>query len=182
MDGTIFTSDIDWVLVKKRLNVTDTSLLEKIFGGDSIDRNALSYLEEIEETNTLNCKPIPGSLEFLREISSTGIKTALVTNNSRKNAEYLIDKYNLKFDMTISRDENMWKPSPSAFKFVMNKFNAKPENTISIGDSDLDISASIKSDISDVYIIQDSNIKYDYPIKIKYFADFQDLSSMILSS
>ncbi|MCK4889756.1 MAG: HAD-IA family hydrolase, partial [Candidatus Aminicenantes bacterium] len=138
MDGTIFTSNVDWRSVKKKLNVHNSSILEKIYSSGVVDIDGLRYLEDIEEKNTLEAKTIDGSLEFVNEIRKRGIKVSLVTNNSRKNTNYLINKFNLSFDMIITRDEKMWKPSPSAFKILMREFEVEPENTISIGDSDLD--------------------------------------------
>jgi len=182
MDGTIFTSNINWKDVKKRLNVEGTSILEKIYNGKTIDKKALKYLEEIEEKNTIESEPIPGLLDFINEIAKRGIKTSLVTNNSRKNAEFLLEKHGFQFDTLITRDENMWKPSPIAFKYLMSKFKISPENTITIGDSDFDVSASIKANISDVYIIDSAVIRGKYPVDIKYFRDYQDLSSIIFGS
>ncbi len=182
MDGTIFTSNVDWISVKKKLNVHNSSILEKLYNGKVVDKDGLNYLEAIEEKNTLEAKTIDGSLEFINEIRKKGIKVSLVTNNSRKNMNYLIDKFNISFDMIITRDEKMWKPSPSAFKFLMKKFEVEPENTISIGDSDLDITASVRSNISDIFIIKDSNITGNYSENINYFKDFHELSSMIFNS
>ncbi len=182
MDGTIFTSNVDWSSVKKKLNVHNSSILEKIYSGGVVDKDGLNYLEAIEEKNTLEAKTIDGSLEFINEIRERGINISLVTNNSRKNMNYLIDKFNISFDMIITRDEKMWKPSPSAFKFLMKKFEVEPENTISIGDSDLDITASVRSSISDIFIIKDSNITGNYSENINYFKDFHELSNMIFNS
>ncbi len=182
MDGTIFTSNIDWKGVKKKLNVNGTSILEKIYKGKTVDKEALKYLEEIEEQNTFESEPVPGFSGFINKITEKGIITSLVTNNSRKNADYLLGKYDFHFDTIITRDDNMWKPSPSAFKFILNKFMIQPENTISIGDSDFDVTASVKAEISDVYIINNGLIKGDYPVDIRYFKDYTDLSAIIFGS
>jgi len=182
MDGTLFTSNVDWSSVKKKLNVYNSSILEKIYNGALVDRVGLKYLEDIEEKNTLEANLIEGSLEFINEIRKRGIKSSLVTNNSRKNTNYLLNKFDLSFDMIITRDEKMWKPSPSAFKFSMELFKVEPKNTISIGDSDLDITASIRSNISDIFIIEDSNISGKYPQNINYFKDFHELNNIIFNS
>lgn len=182
MDGTIFTSNIDWKDVKKKLNVNDTSILEKIYNGNKTDKNALKYLEEIEEKNAEECKPFTGSHEFIKKISENGIITTLVTNNSRKNAEYLLNKFGFSFHTLITREEKMWKPSPLAFRYLMNKFHVSPEHTITIGDSDFDVRASVSADISDIYITKNSEIRGEYPIGIKYFNDYTHLSSMIFGS
>lgn len=179
MDGTIFTSNVNWRSVKEKLNVNNTTILKKLYNGSDVDKAGLRYLEDIEEKNTVEAEPVPGSEDFIDEVKRRGIKSSLVTNNSRKNAEYLLNKFNLSFDMVITRDDNMWKPSPVAFKFSMKKFGVNPQNTISIGDSDLDISASINSDISDIYIIRNSNISGKHLNNFKYFKDFHDLSSKI---
>ncbi|MEN8222085.1 MAG: HAD family phosphatase [Acidobacteriota bacterium] len=182
MDGTIFTNNIDWNDVKRKLNVKGTTILEKIYNGKTVDKSALKYLEEIEEKNTFESVPLPGSSDFINNISERGIKTSLVTNNSRRNAEYLLEKYGFHFDTLITRDENMWKPSPSAFKFLISKFMTSPENTITIGDSDLDITASVKAGISDVYIIDNAVIRGEYPVEIRYFKDYPDLNHLIFNS
>lgn len=182
MDGTIFTSNVNWRSVKEKLNVNNTTILEKLYYGIDVDKDGLRYLEDIEEKSTKAAEPVPGSLEFIDEIRQRGIKSSLVTNNSRRNAEYLLNKFNLSFDMVITRDENMWKPSPAAFRFSMKMFDIIPENTISIGDSDLDISASVNSDISNIYIIRNSNISGKYLDNFRYFKDFNDLSSKIFIS
>ncbi len=182
MDGTLFTSNVDWSSVKKKLNVHNSSILEKIYNETPFDKEGLKYLEAIEEKSTSEAKRIAGSTEFIEKIRKRGIKISLVTNNSRKNTDYLLNKFNLSFDLIITRDEKMWKPAPTAFRFSMKKFKAEPENTISIGDSDLDIAASVKSDIYDIFIIKDSNIKGVYTEKIKYFKDFHELSLMIFGA
>ena len=182
MDGTLFTSNVNWKSVKEKLNVKNTTILEKLYNGSDVDKDGLRYLENIEEKSTKVAEPVPGSLDFIDEAKRKGIKTSLVTNNSRRNAEYLLNKFDLSFDMLITRDENMWKPSPDAFKYSMKMFAIIPENTISVGDSDLDISASVNSDISDIYIIRNSNISGKYLNNFRYFTDFHDLSSKIFIS
>ena len=182
MDGTLFTSNVDWAKVKKRLNVDGSTILEKLYNGNFPDTEGISYLEEIEEKNTRECKPFPGSLEFVNNIKSRGIPVSLVTNNSKKNAEYLLNKFGFEFDAIITREVNMWKPSPDAFRFLMEKFNADPRNTMSIGDSDFDVTASVKSGLSDVYIIRNSKIRGSYPIRVRLFTDYFELSSIIFMS
>ena len=182
MDGTLFTSNVNWKSVKEKLNVKNTTILEKLYNGSDVDKDGLRYLEDLEEKSTNAAETVPGSLDFIDEIKRKGINTSLVTNNSRRNAEYLLNKFDISFDMLITRDENMWKPSPDAFKYSMKMFGVIPENTISIGDSDLDISASVKSEISDIYIIRNSNISGKYLNNFRYFKDFHDLSSKIFIS
>lgn len=181
MDGTIFSSNINWKEVKKELNINGTSILEAIYNGKNFNKTDLRYLEKIEEDNTLQAEPLNGAYEFVKQISDKGIRTALITNNSHKNTNYLIGKYNFSFDAIITRDNKMWKPSPAAFKTLLDKFGILPENSFSIGDSDLDITASINAGISDIYIINNADIRNKYPIEIRFFRDYSELSNIIFN-
>lgn len=177
MDGTIFKSFIDWKSVKKDLRVGENStILDSIMGTSTFDRSKIRKLEEIEFDNTSKTVPFPGFLRFYDQLKTEGIISVLITNNSKKNTDFLLKKHSIYFDYTITREMNMWKPKPDSFRFVFKKFDVSPEMTISIGDSEYDIQASISAGVKEIYIKSEKQGYSDNKgNKIVYFIDYSDL-------
>ena len=57
----------------------------------------------------------PGELvaavDLLDLLAERGLTTALVTNNSQRNTELLLARFGLHFDVVVTRDSGLWKPS-----------------------------------------------------------------------
>jgi len=157
MDGTVFESYLDWENIKKELCIEKGNILKEIYY-NSIDYEKLKILEKHEEQNTLRTRPLNGVSEFIPFLRKNKIETSLITNNSKKNTDYLLNKFNLKFDVIITREMRFWKPEPDAFFYLMNLYKCKPKETLSIGDSHYDIIASKKAGIPDVFVVK-KNIK-----------------------
>ena len=153
MDGTVFESYLDWGNIKKELRIEKGNILKEIYN-NSIDYEKLKILEKHEEQNTLKTRPLNGVSEFISFLRKNKIETLLITNNSKKNTDYLLNKFNLKFDVIITREMKFWKPEPDAFFYLMNLYKCKPKETLSIGDSHYDIIASKKAGISDVFVVK----------------------------
>jgi HAD superfamily hydrolase (TIGR01549 family) len=180
MDGTIFESYLDWRQIKNELNIAgDESILETIYRDDQVDHARLAILENYEKENTRKTIPINGIAHFLRFLSGQRIVAALVTNNSRENSEYLLKKYNLEFDLVVTRESRLWKPSPAPFYFVMNRFTCREDETISIGDSLYDLSASRKAGIMDVFLVYNQQTSVLNSDHITYFKDFIELKDIL---
>lgn len=155
MDGTVFESYLNWKQIKKKLNIKSGNILREIYRDNDVDTEKLKILENHEQTNALKTKPINGISNFLLFLNSNKIKTALITNNSRKNTQFLLNKFNLNFNKVITREMKLWKPDPGAFFYVMRLFNCNSSETMSIGDSHYDVVASQKANISALFIIKD---------------------------
>jgi HAD superfamily hydrolase (TIGR01509 family) len=154
MDGTVFESYLDWSRIRKELEI-ETNILKEIYNGDRVDYRRLEILERYEADNTLKTRPVRGITEYLSYLRNRGIKTALVTNNNRKNTDFLLEKFDLVFDTVVTRETGLWKPEPDAFYYVMKMFDSKPGEIVSIGDSHYDIRASKAAGIDTIYIISE---------------------------
>jgi len=177
MDGTIFKSFLDWKNIKQELNIPkDKTILETIYNDNVIDYNRLNILLEHELNNTKKTTPFEHIKDFINILKSNNILLAILTNNNKKNTEFLLNKYKLKFDITITRESKLWKPSGIGLKYIMDYFNLNQNNTVSIGDSKYDIIASKDAGIKDIYI-KKSN--YDFDDKgVVYFNNYSELSEI----
>ena len=174
MDGTVFKSFLDWKKIKKELDVKEgKSILKTIYNGNNIDKKRLNILLKYENDNTKRAYPIEGIDDFLKFLKSNSINTAILTNNNKENTYYLLNKYSLNFDLVITRESGLWKPSGRGFEFIMKEFSCNTSNTSVIGDSYYDIKASRDAKISDIYIIKNQHIEEEEGVV--YFKNYTEL-------
>ena len=155
MDGTVFTSHLDWLKIREELNIPHGgNILKEIYKNNQVDKTRLRILENYEKENTLKTKPIKGISDFLFYLQRRNITTVLLTNNNRENTHYLLEKFHLEFDLVITRELKLWKPDPEAFFYAMKKTGYTSEETISIGDSHYDVKASRRANVPYIFIIK----------------------------
>ena len=116
MDGTVFTSHLDWLKIREELNIPPGgNILKEIYNNNQVDKKRLEILESYEKENTLKTEPINGIPDFLFYLKKRNIATVLLTNNNRENTHYLLDKFDIEFDLVMTRELKLWKPDPDAF-------------------------------------------------------------------
>ncbi|MFW9831806.1 MAG: HAD family hydrolase [Candidatus Thorarchaeota archaeon] len=167
LDGTLVTGEIDFHAM--RIAIRDL-LLENGFPLDVLPmnstqdllRSAFAYAGEqgkspieiselrdkvysvamkIEWEGAKKAQLVPGAKETLKELQERNIRIAILTNDNREVAEYLLKKHGLVnyIDLVISRDEAPhMKPSTEGLEVVLEHFKIPPERTIFIGDSAID--------------------------------------------
>jgi len=154
MDGTVVDVPYDWKKIKQELHTGGTPILSYIESLDEPEKSMKRRrLEEFERTATLRAEIMPGIPEFLSSLKNRGGKTALVTNNSRKNVDYLLHKFKLCFDVVLSRECGLWKPSGAPLIAAMKKMNLSPRECCAVGDSWFDIKAASEAEISRIFIL-----------------------------
>lgn len=186
MDGTVFESYLDWPGIKEELdiNIKNGNILKEIYKENRIDYERLQTLESYEEYNTFKTKPIKGISECLQYLETRDIKTALITNNNKKNTDFLLRKFNLGFDTVITREMRLWKPDPDAFFYVMKLYDCWADEVISIGDSHYDIKAPKGANISNIFIIKKETGSLPVDVddsEVIYFNDFFHLREILES-
>ncbi|MGN0368552.1 MAG: HAD family hydrolase [Wujia sp.] len=94
-------------------------------------------------------KPYNGIVDLLRQLKKLGYKTAVVSNKIDFAVQDLVqDFFEGLFDMAVGdRPDFKKKPSADSVKFVMRSLGVKPEETIYIGDSDVDLQTAKNADL-----------------------------------
>ena len=80
---------------------------------------------------------LPEVHQILKKLHTVGYTLAVVTNRNEPVGEYLeeleLHKY---FDFSLAGGEiKSWKPKPEIFRVALERANAKPEETIYVGDN-----------------------------------------------
>ncbi len=164
-DGTLF--DTYPTITKGHLYaLNDLGIIEEyetIYGNlkisSSFNDDYLYNKYKLEEDYKLNVnkyielhndfKPFPSVEDILKEIVDNGGFNFMNTHRGYSSIKYCkmfdLDKY-FKEYVTIRNEFNK-KPDPESNEYLINKYNLNKEETLMIGDRDLDIESGINANI-----------------------------------
>lgn len=154
MDGTVVDVPYDWKRIKQELQTQGEPILSHIQNLREPERSKKwAILERFEEEATAQATLKEGMKKFLAFLKKKRIKTALVTNNSRKNLDFLLNKFQLSFDFLLSREAGLWKPSGAPFLLVLQNLGIKNRECCVIGDSHFDVKAAEEAGIKRIFVL-----------------------------
>jgi len=156
MDGTVFDSKIDWVSLRGELGIPWDGrpiLAQLQEAPPDVRERGLALLHATEKAGAENGELIPGAHELLGLLTHRAVRTALVTNNSRRSAEAVLRRCNLSFDLVLTRDDVPTKPEPTAFLHALKVFRVDPVEAVAIGDAHLDLIAAHRAGIDQIILI-----------------------------
>jgi HAD superfamily hydrolase (TIGR01549 family) len=179
MDGTVVDVSYDWKKIKQELQTEGKPILAYIQSLKEPERtNKWRILERYEEDATAQATLKDGMEKFLAFLKEKGIKTALVTNNARKNVDFLLNKFRLDFSLVLSREAGLWKPSGAPFLFVLKSFGIQKKECCVIGDSHFDVKAAEEAGIKRVFLLSHEKEK-KYSIGVEMVPNIKELQKII---
>lgn len=135
---------LEWIsqLAKQSLNhcadvLTDKFQLESDAFEQALEKHF--NLITIEES-----PPFAGVIELCQYICSIGGKNVIITHRGRKGTMDLLEGYDLEdyFSGVITSDDGFpRKPDPAAFTAALERFQLPLDETLTIGDREIDIQA-----------------------------------------
>ncbi len=154
LDGTVVENSYDWSGIRAELGTKSSSILEYLAGLPEPERSRKgAILERHEAEQTRQSSLREGMRELLAFLRDEGVKTALVTNNTRANTSYLLNKFSLSFDHVITRESGLWKPTGAPFVDVLRVFGADPDECAVVGDTRFDVWAAMDAGIDLILIL-----------------------------
>lgn len=180
LDGTVVDAVYDWMKIRMDLDTGGKPILAYINDLKEPERSRKwKVLEKYEYEATRNAGLKKGIPEFLDFLKSKKIKRALVTNNTLKNVDYLLNKFRLEFDFVLTRESGLWKPSGAPFLAVMNRFKLKKEECCVVGDSLFDIKAGIDAGITKILVINSGREKFS-STQAEIFSSVEEIKRRIV--
>ncbi|MEM0084299.1 MAG: HAD family hydrolase [Candidatus Methanomethylicia archaeon] len=128
-------------MVRKTIRLLEGMKLPKSFINE-VSSSLFKIVEFYEVKASEKTSVIDGAYESLNFVKEMGLKCGLITLNSRRSTEIILDKFNLRifFDVIVTRDEvKNFKPHVEHLAKAINLMGLKPEEVIVIGDSIIDI-------------------------------------------
>ena len=119
-------------------------ILTKFFSREDIDRqDVLNDLNELEEN--MDYSFIAGALDFIENLRSHGIKTAVVTSSDANKMKHVFKAhpdFKTHFDAVLmAGDYEKSKPDPECFLTAAKVLDVEPENCIVFEDSHFGLQA-----------------------------------------
>jgi HAD superfamily hydrolase (TIGR01549 family) len=156
LDGTVVENDYDWSRIRDDLGTGQTSILGYLDSLVEPERSAKwSILERHEDRQTRDSVLREGIPELLVLLRERGVATALVTNNSQSNTDFLLRKFGLVFDIVITREQGLWKPSGAPFREVLTKLGLEPGECAVVGDTLFDVLAALDAGIERIFLLSE---------------------------
>lgn len=170
LDGTLTNLNINWNQLREiirgmlrtshPLKPLATSIPEAARGDINLIREAYKVVEEYEYRAALKAKQDIKLIEFLKRVKRLGFKIALVTLQARKPAIKVLENLGVLeyFDGIITRDDSIYREEQ--LRIVLNRFKAKPEETVFIGDTVWDLEAGRRLKLKTFIIGEDRDEDY----------------------
>jgi HAD superfamily hydrolase (TIGR01549 family) len=141
LDNTLVDSDLDFAAIKAEIGTDEPILEYRATAGDAERRRVDAILERHESRAAETCGLCEGAEEMLRFLRARGIRTALLTRNSRQSVNTVLARLKLQFDFIVSREDSAPKPSPEPIFLICKRFGVQPGESLVVGDYLYDIQA-----------------------------------------
>lgn len=142
MDGTITVPVIDFRKIKDEIGVDcDRDLVDTIAElSDERQKKAWRIINRYEALAADRQKLQPGFKELFSFCRNADIKVGILTRNVQKSVNALCDRFNITFDLTVTREFEKIKPHPAPLIHMLNTWQIAPEKALMVGDYIHDIS------------------------------------------
>jgi HAD superfamily hydrolase (TIGR01549 family) len=137
LDGTITEPFFDFDAIRREMGFGPDAgpileLMEKMTPQQR--QNAERILEYHEEKAVAESKLNPGAKELLETLRKRKIRIGILTRNKRSNVQAVADKFGLKFDSVVGREEGPVKPDAFGVKRLCKQFDVMPQEALVVGD------------------------------------------------
>ena len=163
LDGTLLHSDLDFDLIRRQIGIAEGPVLEALQTMSAADRRrAMEILEQHESQAASEARLNVHAHEVFAALAERGIKTALLTRNSRASVKTAMDRHNLKFDFVCSREDSPGKikPSPEPVLAICAALEVRPADTLMVGDYLFDLQSANAAGACSVLLRNDRNAEF----------------------
>ena len=143
MDGTITRPCLDFDAIRAELGIeAGQPLLEAMERMTPDDRAAAEKVVQRCEAAAADASELQdGAADTLRALRARGIRVGLLTRNSRRSVETVLQKHGLTFDFIRTREDGAFKPSAEPVLAVCRALEVPPERVLTVGDYLFDLQA-----------------------------------------
>lgn len=123
-------------------------------------------------------QPLPYLPEFLENLSTNKIKTAVATSAPRANMDLILDSLNIRhyFHSTLgSENVVLHKPHPEVYLKSAQNLAIHPKNCVVFEDSFSGITAGLNAGMNVIAVLS-SHKKEELPLSLSYIANYKDMN------
>ncbi len=181
MDGVIVRQTLDFMAIKREIfGSTEGFILERMRMLDGAARaRAEAILERHETEAALDAQAVDGAVEFFGWLAGRGFRRGIVTRNSQKSVDIVLEKLGIRVDAVVTRDDAAPKPSAEPVLVACRRLGITPAEGLFVGDFEFDMLAGRRAGVTTVLLknpIMERSDNADHVIES--FRDLQALLSL----
>ena len=116
------------------------------FEGEMMKKAEETYLREYSDCYLDNTYAYEGLVDTVRKLKEDGIRLGVFTNKDNEHAGQIVRKlYGDLFEIVVGTGRFPGKPDPTGAVYIADFLGAKPEETVFIGDSDVDVHTGLNA-------------------------------------
>ena len=163
LDGTLLHTELDFDLIRRQIGISTGPILEALGHMPDADRHrAMKILDEHEAKAAGQARLNDHAPAVFEVLAQRGIKTALLTRNSRASVQTAMDRHDLKFDFVCSREDlaGKIKPSPEPVLAICAVLDVRPAEALMVGDYLFDLQSANSAGARSVLLRNDRNVEF----------------------
>jgi HAD superfamily hydrolase (TIGR01509 family) len=153
MDGTLTAPMLDFPLIKREMGIGTRPILEALAEMDLTERRvAEAILLRHEQRAAVESALNTGCRELLGWIQARGVRTALITRNSRLSVDTVLARHGLSLDVLVAREDAPPKPDPEPLRVACRQLGVTEAQAWMVGDGRYDVEAGTAAGIQTVWV------------------------------
>lgn len=158
LDGTLTLPDLDFAEIRREIGGIEGPILEALEAMPDEDRaRAAEILDRHEALAAARARLQPFAAEVLEKLARRGVRTAILTRNSRASLARVLDDHDLRVDALRSREDGEIKPSAEPVLALCAELGVAAERTIVVGDYLFDLQSARAAGATAVLLRNDAN-------------------------
>ncbi|NLX20985.1 MAG: HAD family hydrolase [Phycisphaerae bacterium] len=160
MDGTLTKPCFDFDAIRREIGLPKEpwmpilEALELMPADERRRAEAILLRHEAEAAET--CDLWEDAVEVVSRLRGAGLRTALLTRNSRQSAERVLARHGLSFPIVHTREDGPIKPAPDPVLAVCRQLDVPPAKTWVVGDYLFDLQSGNAAGARTVLMIGDA--------------------------
>jgi len=154
LDGTLIDSPLNFDAIRAEIGLPDgIPILEALDSLSPAERARAERILDRHETEAVRASRLmPGAADLLAHLRARGVKTALLTRNSRTSIDAAARRHGLAFNAAVAREDHTPKPSPEGVRHLMAACGAEADETVLVGDFRFDIEAGAAAGVRTIAV------------------------------
>jgi len=157
MDGTLLEPAFDFDAIRREIGLPPgAAIIEAMERFSESERARANWILERHEAEAARrSRLMPGAGELLDWLGARGVRTAVLTRNSRRSVDHACRRHGLAFDAVVTREDHLPKPSPVGIRRLMQTLGAEPDETVMVGDYSFDVEAGAAARCRTIALVSD---------------------------
>jgi HAD superfamily hydrolase (TIGR01509 family) len=135
LDSTLTRPYLDFTRLRQQLNLPEGDILQWLDGLPPQQRRQASHIiEAFEQDGVENVTWNEGAQETVAAVQAMGLRTAIVTRNSRSSLLAVCSRLEITVDHLVAREDATPKPHPACLHYTAAKLTVPVEQLLMVGD------------------------------------------------